>query len=193
MRDWLMPEASRLRHGDAANVSKEARGIFLEQRRRSSSERLFRNSCLYLECFTTDKSPGVAVTLTSSNLNVNEDGVIRFVVILRIEYSSKVLSALVDEHCGCSKNLCLGAPKSCVSVRQKNAFYIWHITNHKSQICDCYTQTQMRCGNAPVCTQYVTAILAKTKSILTTLCNNRGYLKQEQTQRTSHHLGCIFL
>ena len=38
----------------------------------------------------------------------------------------------------------------CVSVCQKNAFYIWHVTNHKSQICDCYTQTQMRCGNAPV-------------------------------------------
>jgi hypothetical protein len=69
---------------------KEARGIFLEQRRRSSSERLFRNSCLYLECFTTGESP-VAVTLTSSNLNVNEDGVIRFVVILQIKYSSKVL------------------------------------------------------------------------------------------------------
>ncbi len=38
----------------------------------------------YLECFTTNEST-VAVTLTSSNLNVNEDGVIRFVVILRIE------------------------------------------------------------------------------------------------------------
>jgi hypothetical protein len=90
MRDWSTSEASRLRHVDAANVSNEARGIFLERRRRSSLARLFRNSCLYLECFTTGKSP-VAVTLTSNNLNVNEDGVIWFVVILRIEYSSKVL------------------------------------------------------------------------------------------------------
>jgi hypothetical protein len=77
-----MSEASRLRHGDAVNVSNEAQGIFLEQRRRSSLERLFRNSFLCLECFTMGESP-VAVTLTSSNLNANEDGVIRFVVILQ--------------------------------------------------------------------------------------------------------------
>ncbi len=141
MRDWSMSEASRLRHGDAANVSNEARGIFLEQRRCSSSERLFRNLCLYLECFTTGKSP-VVVTLTSSNLNVNKDGVIRFVVILWIEDSSKVY-----EHLWTST---ADAPKICVSVRQKNAFYIWHVTNQKSQICDCYTQTHMRCGNAPI-------------------------------------------
>ncbi len=76
MRDWSTSEASRLCHGDAANVSNEARGIFLKQRRRSF---------LYPKCFTTGESP-VAVTLTTSNLNVNEDGVIRFVVILPIEY-----------------------------------------------------------------------------------------------------------
>ncbi len=88
--DIQMPHEHILRHGDAANVSNEARGIFLERRRHSSLERLFRNSCLYLECFITGKSP-VAVTVTSSDLNVNEDGVIRFVVIFRIKYSSKVL------------------------------------------------------------------------------------------------------
>jgi hypothetical protein len=85
MRDWSTSEASRLRHGDAANVSNEAQEIFLKQRRHSASERLFRDSFLYPECFTTGESP-VAVTLTTSNLNINEDGVIRFVVILPIEY-----------------------------------------------------------------------------------------------------------
>jgi hypothetical protein len=71
-------EASRVRHGDISNVSNEARGIFLERRRRSSSERLSRNFFLYLECFfTTGESP-VTVILKSSNLNVHEDGVVQW-------------------------------------------------------------------------------------------------------------------
>jgi hypothetical protein len=41
------------------------------------------------------------------------------------------------------------APKICVEPTQKNAFQIWAITNHKSQICDCNSQTQMSFGNAP--------------------------------------------
>ncbi len=40
------------------------------------------------------------------------------------------------------KNLC--------RTNTKKAFHIWAVTNHKSQICDCDTQTQMRYGNAPL-------------------------------------------
>jgi len=38
------------------------------------------------------------------------------------------------------------------SVHQKIVlvFHIWAVTNHKSQICNCDTQTQMRNGNAPI-------------------------------------------
>jgi len=43
-----------------------------------------------------------------------------------------------------------GAPKICVGPTPKKVFHIWAVTNHKSQICDCNTQTQMRCGNAPI-------------------------------------------
>ncbi len=43
-----------------------------------------------------------------------------------------------------------GAPKTCVEPTEKNAFQIWTITNHKSQICDCNAQTQMIFGNAPL-------------------------------------------
>jgi hypothetical protein len=76
MRDWSTLEASRVRHGDISNISNEARGIFLERRRRSSSERLFRNFFLYLECFLGE--PPVKVILKSSNLNVHKDGVIQW-------------------------------------------------------------------------------------------------------------------
>jgi len=52
------------------------RGIFLERRRRSSSERLFMNFFLYLECFFTAGESPVTVILKRSNLNVHEEGVI---------------------------------------------------------------------------------------------------------------------
>jgi hypothetical protein len=78
MRDWSTLEASRVRHGDISNVSNEARGIFLERRRRSSSERLFRNFFLYLECFLATGEHPVKVILKSSNLNVHKDGVIQW-------------------------------------------------------------------------------------------------------------------
>jgi len=78
MRDWSTLESSRVRHGDRSNDSKETRGIFLEQRRRSSSKRHFRNVFLYPECFfTAGKSP-VTVILKRSNLNVHEEGVIQW-------------------------------------------------------------------------------------------------------------------
>jgi hypothetical protein len=67
----LTSNTSRLYHRDIANVSNEARGIFLERRRRSSSERLFKNFLRYLKyCFATGESP-VTVILKSSNLNVH--------------------------------------------------------------------------------------------------------------------------
>jgi hypothetical protein len=78
MRDWSTSEASKLRHGDISKVSNEAQGIYLERRRRSSSERLFRNFFLYLECFFTMGESPDTVILKSSNLNVHEDGVIQW-------------------------------------------------------------------------------------------------------------------
>jgi hypothetical protein len=49
----------------------------------------------------------------------------------------------------------------CVESTQKNAFQIWAITNHKSQICDCDTQTQMiwECSN--ICRLYYMQIFMK--------------------------------
>jgi hypothetical protein len=78
MRDWSTLESSRVRHGDRSNDSKETRGIFLERRRRSSSERLFMNFFLYLECFFTAGESPVTVILKRSNLNVHEEGVIQW-------------------------------------------------------------------------------------------------------------------
>ena len=44
-----------------------------------------------------------------------------------------------------------GAPKIiCVEPTQKKRSHIWAIANHKSQICDCDSQMQMRYGNAPL-------------------------------------------
>jgi hypothetical protein len=44
-----------------------------------------------------------------------------------------------------------GAPKIiCVEPTQKKRSHIRAVTNHKSQICDCDSQTQMRYGNAPL-------------------------------------------
>jgi hypothetical protein len=83
MRDWSMSESSRVRHGDTSNVSNKARGIFLDRRRRSSSERLFWNFFLYLECFFTTGEPPVTVILKRSNLNVHEDGVIQWRASIR--------------------------------------------------------------------------------------------------------------
>jgi len=74
----LTSDTCRVRHGDISTVSNDAPGIFLERKWRSSSERLFRNFFLYLECFfTTGESP-VTVILKSSNLNVHEDGIIQW-------------------------------------------------------------------------------------------------------------------
>ena len=48
-------------------------------------------------------------------------------------------------------NSVFGAPKIiCVEPTQKKRSHIRAVTNHKSQICVCDTQTQMRYGNAPV-------------------------------------------
>jgi hypothetical protein len=48
-------------------------------------------------------------------------------------------------------NSVFGAPKFiCVEPTQKKRSHIRAVTNHKSQICDCDSQTQMRYGNAPV-------------------------------------------
>ena len=102
---WWEPDrpASLVRHGDLTNVSKETQGIFLEWRRHSSLERLFRNSCLYHECRSnTGKSPVVVVILMSRNLNVHKDGVI---------WGGTSLWALVGEHflwfcLRCAKKLC---------------------------------------------------------------------------------------
>ena len=47
-------------------------------------------------------------------------------------------------------------PKICVKLSQKNVSYIWAITNHKSQICDCNTQTQMRYRNAELMNYSIT-------------------------------------
>jgi len=74
MRDWSTAESSRVRHGDCSNDSKEARGIFLERRRRSSSERLLKNVFLYLECFFFVGEAPAAATLKRSNLNVHKEG-----------------------------------------------------------------------------------------------------------------------
>jgi hypothetical protein len=47
-------------------------------------------------------------------------------------------------------NSVFGAPKiNCVEPTQKKRSHIRAVTNHKSQICDCDSQTQMRYGNAP--------------------------------------------
>ena len=48
-------------------------------------------------------------------------------------------------------NSVFGAPKIiCVEPTQKKRSHIRAVTNHKSQICDCDSQTQMRYGNAPL-------------------------------------------
>ncbi len=47
-------------------------------------------------------------------------------------------------------NSVFGAQNKCVSQRKKSISHIWAIANHKSQICDCDSQMQMRYGNAPV-------------------------------------------
>ena len=48
-------------------------------------------------------------------------------------------------------NSVFGAPKIiCVEPTQKKRSHIRAVTNHKSQICDCDTQTQIRYGNAPL-------------------------------------------
>jgi hypothetical protein len=77
------------------------------------------------------------------------------------------LGALQDKHCIYYRltevgKYAFGAPKICNffkctrqhknlwQVDSKNAFHIWAVTNHKSQICDCDTQTQMRYGNASI-------------------------------------------
>ena len=52
-------------------------------------------------------------------------------------------------------NSVFGAPKIiCVEPTQKKRSHIRAVTNHKSQICVCDTQTQMRYGNAPVVTHF---------------------------------------
>ncbi len=76
MRDWSTLESSRVRQGDRSNDTKETWEIFLERRRCSSSERLFMNFFLYLECFFTAGESPVTVILKRSNLNVHEEGVI---------------------------------------------------------------------------------------------------------------------
>jgi hypothetical protein len=48
-------------------------------------------------------------------------------------------------------NSVFGAPKICFEPTQKMRSHIRAVTNHKSQICDCDSQTQMRYGNAPLC------------------------------------------
>ena len=117
MRDWSMLEASRVRHGDISNVSNEARGIFLERRRRSSSERLFRNFFLYLECFLATGEPPVKVIRKSSNLNVHNDGV--------MQWGARAYEhALGDERC-----IFYRAPKNkctffCVSCAKKRGSHI---------------------------------------------------------------------
>jgi hypothetical protein len=49
----------------------------------------------------------------------------------------------------CICNSVFGAPKMCVKPTQKKCSHIRAVPNHKSQICDCDSQTQMRYGNAP--------------------------------------------
>ena len=97
-----------------------------------------------LSSYTNAGESPVAVTLTSSNLNVNEDGVIRFVVILRIEYHLWTSNADAPKKLGLAPKNCVRSHKNLCPVTHKIVFYIWHVTNnHKSHICDCYTQTQM--------------------------------------------------
>jgi hypothetical protein len=76
MRTSSSSDASRVHHGDISNVSNDTRGIFLDRRRRSSSES--RNFFLNLECFFTLGESPVTVILKSNNLNVHEDGVIQW-------------------------------------------------------------------------------------------------------------------
>ncbi len=120
MRAWSTCDTSRLRHGDLANINNKTQGIFLKWRRRSTFERLFRNSCLYLECrSTTGESPVVVVILMSRNLNVHEDSVI---------WDGTSLWALVGEHLW----FCLLCAKKNVPSGHKIHFpYPGH---HKSQI-----------------------------------------------------------
>jgi hypothetical protein len=47
-------------------------------------------------------------------------------------------------------NSVFGAQNKCLSQHKKKRSHIWAVANHKSQICDCDSQTQMRYGNAPV-------------------------------------------
>jgi len=48
----------------------------------------------------------------------------------------------------CNSVFCV--PKKCVEPTQKKHSHIWAVANHKSQIYNCDTQTQMRYGNAPI-------------------------------------------
>ena len=75
--------------------------------------------------------------------------------------------------------ICLGAPKICVLV-PKNVFYnIWHaqITNHKSATS---TQTQMRCGNAPIFSTKImhTIIGLPGNRVRLRIPNHRYYVQQ---------------